>query len=256
MAELDSILPRIAGLLKQSSAAIAFTGAGISTESGIPDFRSPHGIWAKYQPVYYQQFLSSAEARFEYWRQKCEAQQAFGDAQPNVGHKLLAKWESAGLLRAIITQNIDGLHQLAGSQDVLELHGTARRAVCVECAKLYEVEPLVAQFLIDQQVPQCEQCSGWLKHATVSFGQTLPPDVFQRSATLCKQADLMLAIGSSLVVEPAASLPRLGCQRGAKLIILNRTETGLDALADFVLQTEIGETLEKIDQLLASQSRE
>jgi NAD-dependent deacetylase len=250
MADTADIIPKIAELIKHSSSAIAFTGAGISTESGIPDFRSPNGIWAKYQPVYYQDFLASADARSEYWRQKCEGQQAFGDAQPNVGHQILARWESTGLLRAVITQNIDGLHQQAGSNEVLELHGTARRIICVECGTLYEVESYVAQFLIDQQIPQCEQCGGWLKHATVSFGQTLPPDVFQRSATLCKRADLVLAIGSSLVVEPAASLPRLACQRGAKLVIINRTETGLDALASFTLQSEIGKTLEAIDQLL------
>lgn len=252
MSDSESMLPRIAELLRDSSNAITFTGAGISTESGIPDFRSPNGIWAKYQPVYYQDFLASADARVEYWRQKCEGQQAFGDAQPNVGHQILAKWEAAGRLRAVITQNIDGLHQLAGSHDVLELHGTARRTICVECGTLYEVESYVAQFLIDEQVPQCEQCGGWLKHATVSFGQTLPPAVFQRSATLSKQADLVLAIGSSLVVEPAASLPRMACQRGAKLVIINRTETGLDDLATFILQSEIGGALEAIDQLLQS----
>jgi len=250
MSETASMLSQVAECLKDSRSAIAFTGAGISTESGIPDFRSPNGIWAKYQPVYYQDFLASADARFEYWRQKCEAARSFGDARPNVGHEILAQWEQSGRLRAVVTQNIDGLHQLAGSRDVLELHGTARRTVCVACQALYEVEPLVEQFLATQQVPQCTSCGGWLKHATISFGQTLPPEVFQRSAMLCKQADFVLAIGTSLVVEPAASLPRLACQRGAKLMILNRTETGLDALAEFRLSGEIGETLAAIDRLL------
>ena len=252
MTDSETLLMHVAKLLRNSSNAIAFTGAGISTESGIPDFRSPSGIWAKYKPVYYQDFLARADARQEYWRQKCEGQQAFGDAEPNAGHKVLAKWEDARIIQAVITQNIDGLHQLAGSCDVLELHGTARRTLCVECGASDEVEKYVAQFLNDQQVPQCEQCGGWLKHATVSFGQTLPPDVFQRSATLCKRADLVLAIGSSLVVEPAASLPRLACQRGGKLVILNRTETGLDPLASFILQGEIGKTLQRIDELMQS----
>ena len=146
---------RVASWLADARQAVAFTGAGISTESGIPDFRSPGGVWEKYQPVYYDDFLARAEARQEYWRQKSEAHRAFADASPNVGHQVLAGWETSGTLRAVITQNIDGLHQLAGSRDVLELHGTAREVMCIDCDERYDVEPLVQQFLETDRVPPC-----------------------------------------------------------------------------------------------------
>ena len=251
MSKKSPQLDLLAAQVSSSRQTVVFTGAGISTESGIPDFRSPNGIWAKYEPIYYDEFLSSADARLEYWRRKCESYEQFANAEPNIGHTLIAKWEVAGRVRAVITQNIDGLHQQAGSHEVLELHGTDRKVVCVECAELFAVEPLVQQFLLDQKVPKCPHCKGWLKHATISFGQTLPPAIFQRSAGFCKNADLVIAIGTSLVVEPAASLPRLAKQHGATLAILNRTETGLDELADIRLSGEIGSTLSALDAMLA-----
>lgn len=245
-------LEQVAAWLAAARAAVAFTGAGISTDSGIPDFRSPQGVWAKYQPVLFDDFLRSEAARCDYWRQKCEAHRDFSGAEPNAGHRVLARWEAAGRLRGVITQNIDGLHQAAGSRTVLELHGTALSIACLDCDARYAPEPTCAEFLRTGVAPRCAACGGLLKHATVSFGQQLPPRVVQDAHTLCRQADLVLAIGSSLVVEPAASLPRLAAQRGARLIILNRDPTPLDSLAAAVVQAEIGPALTEIDQLLAA----
>ncbi len=244
MTELKSIAEWIWG----AESVVAFTGAGISTESGIPDFRSPGGVWASNQPVYYDDFLASADARYEYWRQKAIAHQDFKDAAPNPGHRVLADWEQQGHLTAVITQNIDGLHQLAGSRDVLELHGTAREIACLQCGARFDAEAMVASFLDEDRVPACPACpDGLLKHATISFGQSLDMSVLNRAATLSRRADVFLAIGSSLVVEPAASLPRLARQHGARLVIVNRDPTPLDDLADAVIHESIGATLQAID---------
>ena len=243
---------QLAEWLQSASSAVAFTGAGISTESGIPDFRSPGGIWARYKPVYYQDFVESEQARHKYWRQKCEAHREFADAVANAGHQVLADWGSRGLLDAIITQNIDGLHQQAGSQRVLELHGTAREIVCLDCSSRYDPEPLVAEFLETDVLPLCPDCGkNRLKTATISFGQALTPDILHESMELSGNCVLFLALGSSLVVEPAASLPRLARQSGARLAIINRDPTDQDAAADLVIQASIGETLCGVDRCLA-----
>ena len=241
---------QVAAWLDEAGSAVAFTGAGISTESGIPDFRSPGGIWSKYQPVMYQEFVASAEARHEYWRQKCEAHRDFVAAGPNAGHRVLARWEGAGRLWGVITQNIDGLHQDAGSRNVLELHGTNRAIACLDCHRRFDPEPLVEQFLRTDAVPDCPHCGGPLKHATISFGQALPPDVLEEAMGRSQQCGLFLAIGSSLVVEPAASLPRLAKRAGARLVIVNRDPTGQDEIADLVLRAPIGATLAGIDELV------
>ena len=241
----------IADCLNRSENAVAFTGAGISTESGIPDFRSPGGIWATSQPVYFQDFMASAQSRYEYWRQKSVLHRDFEHSQPNSGHQVLGKWQSAGRLRGIITQNIDGLHQDAGSDKVLELHGTARKIMCFGCDARFGAAELIDKFLTEDQVPSCPACGGLLKHATVSFGQQLPEGVFEEAIQLSSTSDLYFAIGSSLVVEPAASLPRLAKQNGATLVIINRDETPQDDLADWVIHTSIGETLTAIDECLA-----
>ena len=237
---------QIAHWLRDARSVVALTGAGISTESGIPDFRSPGGVWSKYRTVYYDEFLASADARHEYWRQKCEAHQGFADAQPNAGHRMLAEWEGQGRFRGVITQNIDGLHQLAGNRHVLELHGTAREAACTSgaaCVERFEIGPLVEAFLRTNQVPACPNCGAPLKHATVSFGQALPADVLEEATEWSAECDLMLAIGSSLVVTPASSLPSFAKQCGAKLVIINRDETPLDGIADAVVRGSIGEVL-------------
>jgi NAD-dependent deacetylase len=246
---------RISDWLAQAQSAVAFTGAGISTESGIPDFRSPGGVWSQNTPVMYDQFLASAAARYEYWRQKAIAQRDFAASRPNAGHQVLAQWQEQGLLKAVITQNIDGLHQLAGSQAVVELHGTARQVACLDCSARFDAEPMVEEFRANEAVPSCPQCGGLLKHATVSFGQALPEEVLQRAVELSKNADLLLAMGSSLVVEPAASLPRLAKQHAATLVIINREPTSQDELADAVVHASIGQTLTRVAQLLARPTR-
>ena len=241
----------IAGWLADASAAVAFTGAGISTESGIPDFRSPGGIWSRYRMIMYDEFMADADARHEYWRQKAEGQLEFAGAQPNAGHHALARWEQQNRLVGVITQNIDELHQGAGSRRVLELHGTALASECQDCHARFDVAPLVEQFRRTNVVPPCPACGGdRLKHATVSFGQALPPAVMQQAFQLARQADLIFALGSSLVVEPAASIPRTAKQHSARLVIINRERTPLDRAADVVLNESIGEALTAIDRCL------
>jgi len=242
----------VAGWLADCQTAVAFTGAGISTESGIPDFRSPGGIWSKYQPIYFDEFLASADARYEYWRRKVEGYADFAQAKPNAGHLALARWESIGRLAGVITQNIDGLHHAAGSRQVLELHGTDREVECLDCHARYQIAPMVAEFLVRQAVPNCAACgSGMMKHATISFGQSLSPSILQSAFALSKKADLMIVLGSSLVVEPAARLPRKVKEYGGRLVIINRDPTPLDTLADLVLHEPIGETMNGIDAALA-----
>jgi NAD-dependent deacetylase len=252
MSATTTTYERIAGWLSDASAAVAFTGAGISTESGIPDFRSPGGIWTRYRMIMYDEFMADAEARHEYWRQKSEGQLEFAGAKPNAGHVALARWEERNRLVGVITQNIDELHQHAGSRRVLELHGTAMAIECQDCHSRFDVAPLVEQFRRTEIVPPCPNCGGdRLKHATVSFGQALPPVVVQQAFQLARQADLVFAIGSSLVVEPAASIPRMAKQYGARLVIINRDPTPLDRAADVVLNESIGAALTAIDHCLA-----
>ncbi len=233
----------VAGWLREAERVVAFTGAGISTESGIPDFRSPGGVWATNKPVYYDEFLNSVDARREYWRQKSLTHVEFARSKPNEGHTVLAEWERDGLLQAVVTQNIDGLHQQAGSQRVLELHGTARNVACLSCDFVSPADEWVERFIAEGESPLCPSCDGLLKHATVSFGQGLPEDVMQESIDLARTSHVFLAIGSSLVVEPAASLPRVAKRTGGRLVILNRDPTPLDEIADLVVPAEIGNFL-------------
>lgn len=234
---------KIARYLSESHRAVAFTGAGISTESGIPDFRSPGGIWSRYQPVMFQDFLASEAARRQYWRMKKEGYHELRGAKPNAGHHALASLESAGKLLALITQNIDGLHQDAGSRRVLELHGTSRYCLCLECHARYDPDVIQERLEAGLEIPLCDKCGGFLKSATISFGQALPHEVLSEAIELCNKTDMILAIGSSLVVEPAASLPLQAKQNGARLVIINKTATPLDDLADVVLREPIGESL-------------
>jgi NAD-dependent deacetylase len=244
-----SDISTIAHWLASSRTAVVLTGAGISTESGIPDFRSPGGVWTKYRTVLFDEFMESAAGRFEYWRQKCELHREFGAARPNAGHRVLADWEAAGRIRGVITQNIDGLHQMAGSRRVLELHGTARQAACLDCAARFDIEPFIAQFRETDAVPACPECGGRLKHATISFGQMVSQDVLMEATRWSRDADILLAIGSSLVVTPAADLPRVAKERGARLVIINREPTPLDGIADATLRGSIGEVLTTISRI-------
>lgn len=247
-------IEKFAEWIRSSGPIVAFSGAGISTESGIPDFRSPGGIWSKSQPVYFDDFLASDTARREYWRQKSIAHRDFAGASPNAGHRVLADWERRGLVAAVITQNIDGLHQLAGSERVLELHGTAREIGCLRCEARFSPEPIIAEFESSGEPPLCPKCGGLLKHATVSFGQNLPQDVLAEALDLARSASFFLTLGSSLVVEPAASLPRIAHHAGAKLVIINRDPTPQDDSADAVIHGSIGEALTAIDAVLKSVS--
>jgi NAD-dependent deacetylase len=246
-ASFNSTIARVSEWLADSSAAVVFTGAGISTESGIPDFRSPGGIWTKYRPVYFQEFLADADARHEYWLQKAEGHAQFASARPNAGHLRIAAWEAAGHVRGVVTQNIDGLHQLAGSQQVLELHGNVRQVQCLDCGASFDAGPMVERFQQLGRVPDCPDCGeGRLKHATISFGQALPADVLREAAAWCRRAELTLAIGSSLVVTPAADLPAITKRNGGRLVIINRDPTPLDSLADAVIHGSISDVLSSL----------
>jgi NAD-dependent deacetylase len=248
-AQPPSDYEQIARWLVSSRRAVVFTGAGISTESGIPDFRSPGGVWTKYRMIYFDEFLHSARARYEYWQQKAEAHRDFAHAQPNAGHRIVAQWESRGWIRGVITQNIDGLHQEAGSKNVLELHGTARWVACLTCHARFPSETYVEQFLREDRVPLCPDCGGFLKHAVISFGQSLDPAVLQTAIEWASEADLMLVVGSSLVVHPAAGIPECTVRAGGKLVIINRDDTPLDAIAHRVVRSEAGAVLTAVDQL-------
>jgi NAD-dependent deacetylase len=243
-------IDQIAAWLRAARSAVAFTGAGVSTESGIPDFRSPNGVWSRTKPILFAEFLRSAESRLEYWRQKVESHPEIAAAQPNVTHRALADWEMSGRLRGVITQNIDGLHALAGSRSILELHGTAREVACLSCDWRCDAEPLVAEFKESGIVPRCPRCHGIVKHATISFGQSRPAEVLGEAMRWARNSDFFLVLGSSLVVEPAASLPRIAKEGGARLVIVNREATPLDAIADLVVQAPLGETLAAIQELI------
>lgn len=239
-----SNVEKLAEMIERTTQGVAFTGAGISTESGIADFRSPGGLWERHQPVYYSEFVASREARVRYWKMRIELYEELQDAQPNAGHQVLAKLEERGQLAAVITQNIDGLHQLAGSQQVIEIHGTARVIACIACGKEWSPPDVHAMIEAGDDAPDCDECGSPLKSKTISFGQAMPEKEMREAAELTKAADLYLAIGSSLVVEPAASLPRMAKKYGATLVIINKTPTPLDPYADLVINESIGETLQ------------
>lgn len=235
-------------LLADSQNAVIFTGAGISTESGIPDFRSPGGVWTKNQPIYYQDFLGSAESRRESWRRKIETDKVMINAQPNRGHLAVAKLVALGKVSHVITQNIDGLHHESGVPEdkIIELHGNATYAVCIDCGKRYELEPIKIAFTANGEPPQCEDCSGHVKTATVSFGQPMPEEQMRQAHAATLGCDLFIAIGSSLVVFPAAGFPLLAKESGARLVILTRDPTEMDEVADLVINDEIGSTLSAV----------
>lgn len=232
-------------LLGESRRAVIFTGAGISTESGIPDFRSPNGIWSKFKPVNYQDFVASEEARRESWRRKIIVDRDMQNAEPNRGHRAVAELVRSKSASCVITQNIDGLHQKSGVPDerIIELHGNSTYATCLDCESRHELEPIFEAFAIDESLPLCRSCGGMVKTATVSFGQAMPQAAMERAEAETLECDLFLAIGSSLVVFPAAGFPVLAKRNGARLVIINREPTDQDGLADLVLNSEIGATL-------------
>ena len=240
-----SATDRLAELLADSERAVVFTGAGISTESGIPDFRSPGGIWSRMQPIYFQDFVSSEAMRRESWRRKIASDGTFERAQPNRGHRAIAELHRRGVCSSVITQNVDGLHQASGVPGgrVIELHGNATYAACLDCERRFDLEPILDAFKRDETLPRCDQCGGIVKTATISFGQSMPLEPMRRSEEETLACDLFLATGSSLVVYPAAGFPALAKRAGAGLVILNREPTDLDPIADLVIHADIGPTL-------------
>lgn len=246
MAPDADTIGRAGALLQRAQCVVALTGAGLSTESGIPDFRSPGGVWERFRPIEYQEFLSSHAARREHWRYKQATIPVMLAAVPNVAHLALAHREAAGQLQAVITQNIDALHQRAGSRRVLELHGTNLEALCLSCERRVPIQEALHQLEAGTDVPACAACGGWLKPATVSFGQALPADVLQEAAALARQCEVFLAIGSSLLVNPAAALAGVAKQNGAALIIVNLSETPYDRMADMVIRQKVTEVLPRL----------
>jgi NAD-dependent deacetylase len=242
---VDQQIAKLADALATARRAVVFTGAGISTESGIPDFRSPGGIWTRMAPIDFADFLASEEARRETWRRRFAMEEAFRQARPNRGHRAVAELVRRGTVAAVITQNIDGLHQASGvpGERVIELHGNTTYARCLDCNARYELEPLRLAFERDGAAPVCSSCGGFVKTATVSFGQAMPAEAMRRAETETLAADLFIVAGSSLVVYPAAGFPELAKHNGASLVIINREPTGLDRIADLVLNRSIGETL-------------
>ena len=229
----------LADCLRASKRALIFTGAGISTGSGIPDFRGPQGVWTKRQPVYFQDFMSSEAARIEHWDYKLEGRDAFREARPNAVHHAIVRLERAGKLRAVITQNIDGLHTLAGtSRELLvELHGTNALVECQSCHWRGDPGPPFEYFRLQRKPPLCA-CGGFLKPATISFGQNLDPMELKRAGEAATDTDLVVALGSTLSVYPAASFPLLAAERGAPYIIVNRGATDHDHESYVTLRLE------------------
>ena len=243
--EIDEGSAELARLIARASRIVAFTGAGVSTESGIPDFRSPGGVWDRYAPINFQDFLRDPEARRETWRRGLHTYPVVVAAQPNAAHRALVELERDGKLRAVITQNIDGLHQRAGHgpDRVIELHGNAHGVRCLSCGGWSSRESVHDRVVAGEEEPPCRECGGILKPTTVSFGESMPWDEVRRAEREALASDLLLVVGSSLVVYPAASIPLGAARSGVPLAIVNATETPLDGLARVVLRGRAGELL-------------
>ncbi|MGD9079915.1 MAG: NAD-dependent protein deacylase [Desulfobacterales bacterium] len=244
---MDIKIKQIAEKIKQRGKNIVFTGAGISTESGIPDYRSQGGIWDKFRPVYFDEFMSQRESREEYWRRWQELYQGIQQARPNAGHTAIARLDQMGLLEALITQNVDGLHQEAGLADekIIELHGNTRRIRCMSCRIITPTEEIKARLDSGDRAPECE-CSGYLKPDTISFGQAMPVDAVEKATTLSHTSDFFLVVGSTLLVQPAAHMPVYAKQNNAFLAIVNLSETPCDNMSDVLIRDKAGKVLQRI----------
>jgi len=247
---MEPLIEKGAELIRLAKAILVFTGAGISTESGIPDFRSPGGIWDRYDPTdfYFQNFVSSEKSREKYWEMSSEYYIIMKRANPNPAHLAIKKIEDIGKLLAIVTQNIDRLHHRAGNspEKIIEIHGTAFLVSCLDCGKIYARDDIEEKIKAGVKVPYCDRCSGILKPATVSFGQAMPEDKMRESIGYSLRCDLCIVLGSSLVVYPAASIPEEAVNSGSKLLIINRDETPLDRRADLVIHGSAAESMERI----------
>ena len=239
-------------VIRRSRRVVFFTGAGISTESGVPDFRSPGGVWTKYQPVLFQDFMASESARRQHWQLKKATYELFKTVNPNIAHRAICGFEQRGQLLGLITQNIDGLHKLAGSTDakLVELHGTDRLVTCLQCGKAFQPADVYESWHDELPTPRCD-CGGYLKSANISFGQSMPVAAMRRAQAWSEQADIFIVAGSSLQVQPAASFPVIAKRSGALLAIVNRDPTPLDEIADFVHNGAIGHFFEHLQPALA-----
>ncbi len=241
-------MSRFRELLDASERIVGFTGAGISTESGIPDYRSKGGIWDRYQPVYYDEFVRSEEKRRLYWRRRLEMWPSIRDATPNEGHRFFVDLYRDGRLLGVITQNIDGLHEKSGLPDdiVVNLHGTALEVRCLECGYTQPSEEVSHTIDLDHGTPRCPKCNGLVKPATISFGQSLDRRMLERSNELAESCDLLIVMGSTLIVYPAAGIPAVAKQHGAALAIISRSGTPYDDEADFRSHEGIGQLVRKL----------
>lgn len=237
-------IEKIAALMVDSHRMVVFVGAGLSTESGIPDFRSPGGVWERYDPqeFYFQRFLENETSREKYWQMATEMYESMKDAKPNRAHLAIAELEQLGKLDCLITQNIDGLHFKAGNSPdkVLELHGTAMHVACLDCHRRYDRDAIQTRIAGGDKAPRCDACKGLLKPATISFGQSMPVEETEAAYEHSAACDLFIVIGSSLAVQPAAQMPVIAKQNGAKLVIINRDETPCDRIADHVVHAQAG----------------
>jgi NAD-dependent deacetylase len=243
--DLETAIFALRDLIEEAQAVVPFTGAGISTECGIPDFRSPGGFWTQNRPIPFDEFMASREARDESWRRRFAMQDEFGDVRPGRGHRALASLYRTGKVSGLITQNIDNLHQDSGiaAEDVVELHGNTTYALCLDCGKRYELAWVREKFETNgRHAPDCV-CGGFIKTGTISFGQAMPVEAMERAEQLTRSCDLFLSIGSSLVVWPAAGFPLMAKRIGARLVIINREETEFDDIADLVVHQDIGDVL-------------
>jgi NAD-dependent deacetylase len=244
---MDKEIELIARKIRERGKNIVFTGAGISTESGIPDFRSKGGIWDRFRPVYFDEFMSSRKAREEYWRRWQELYQGIQQARPNAGHKAIAGLDRMGLLEAVITQNVDGLHQESGiaGEKIIELHGNTRRIRCMSCRNVMATEEIQARLASGDTAPECD-CGGYLKPDTISFGQAMPLDAVEKAAVLSQTSDFFLVVGSTLLVQPAAHMPVYAKQNNAFLAIVNLSETPCDNTSDVLIRSRAGDVLRRI----------
>jgi len=243
--DMEADIAKLNALVDAAEMVLPFTGAGISTESGIPDFRSPGGLWTKYRPIPFDEFTASAPMRDESWRRRFAMDAQFSTARPGRGHLALASLYRQGKVRAVITQNIDNLHQASGiaPDHVVELHGNTTYATCLDCGRRYELPWIRERFEAGGRAPDCLHCGGFIKTATISFGQAMPEAAMRRAEQLAIGCNLFVAIGSSLVVWPAAGFPLLAKRNGARLVIINREPTDFDEVADLVINGDIGAVL-------------
>ena len=244
----DEDIEELVRLVQHARRAVVFTGAGISTECGIPDFRSPGGFWTKYKPIAYRDFLASEETRFEAWRRFLMIRETIGEAEPGPSHQAVAELVARGHVSHVITQNIDGLHERAGipRERIIEIHGNGTFATCLACGLRHEID-WVKQVMEDTwKSPACVGCNGIVKSATISFGQAMPEQEMADARAATFNADLFIAIGSSLQVFPAAGFPVTATQNHTPLVIINREATGLDGLASLVMHAEIGQILQEL----------